>query len=440
MSHSSSPSSSLSSSSSSSSSLSSLSYSSYNYSASYSNQKKLKKMKKLKKLKIKRSSQPIKNALNISPIMNRHRNNQQPDPNDPHNHYNPNQNNQNTQSTVPASTDLESGCSSLNEKGKQNLIIGTVSVIGLFFFIFFIVLGTTRVRIDPLHNVLLKNKFSGKVNRQDVISGPKNIYFKPQISQIKFPKQWQYLLFKDGAKGKFSVTSNSSRTVEFDALVTFRLPKESITAIYTDYKENYINEILKRINEIVKNTASNFSIEDYLIQPATVGKTYSYAITTELKKIGVVTPPLSLHLRQFYIPDDIYNRYINAAIQTEISLTNQYQYNAELIRIETNTLVETIKANTTLTTRQTTAMVQNLKSEASATAAKILQDAEGTGLNKLFSTLGILGDPALIRQYLFYTKVIEGKISPNIISGKTNPNVIIGSGFGQNPSISVLSV
>jgi hypothetical protein len=281
---------------------------------------------------------------------------------------------------------------------------------------------------------MLRNSFSGKVQNK-VISGPKNLYFKGFTKQIKFLKRYQFLYFNDGNYGKFSVTSNSSRSVEFNAMVVFRIPYESVFSIYSSYRENYVNEIVKRVNEVVKNSASNFSIEDYLTQPSTIEALYSQVIKTELAKIHVDTPPLCLHLKTFFMPPDIYSRYLTSAQQSEMTLTKQYQYDAERIRLDTSTLVALVNANTTKIARETTILVQNIKAEANATASKILQSATGTGLNTLFTTLGILGNSAMINKYFFYMNVINGGLTPNVINaGSVKPSIVLGNGFSGGTS------
>eukprot|EP00164_Ancoracysta_twista_P000326 GFYU01000452.1.p1 GENE.GFYU01000452.1~~GFYU01000452.1.p1 ORF type:complete len:345 (-),score=132.10 GFYU01000452.1:96-1130(-) len=298
--------------------------------------------------------------------------------------------------------------------------VGASVCIGLVLFIFFVTFGAARVRVPPGDYALLRDTFDGTVDTTTVLSGPTNQYFTFQKEPLGFSKRIHFMDFVGG--NRLSVTTNSTRGVQIDMMVLFQVPQEAIPQLYKQYKQDYVAEARKRIIEVVKNTAPQFGLESYLVERQKIEETYFAAVQIELAIIGLTMPDHGFHLRRFYLPSDVYNQYLTAAVQDEEAKTRQFEHEAFLIRLETEKLTEQIAVNATKIRRETDILTGNLKNEATATATKTLEGAEASGMKALFDTLGIANNPSLMEKALLYIKTIDGSIKPKVVTTATGAN------------------
>lgn len=210
-------------------------------------------------------------------------------------------------------------------------------------------------------------------------------YFYPlTYKSIKFPSTFQ--------KVEFVSSVFADTGLEFDVHVVFyyRLPKNKLADIYNKYSSNYLTRILTNAKSAIKNTATQFTVNHYLMNRTYIENEFARVVSDELEdKIGVDVPVDYFKIRGIRFPDPI----ITSSLQSVVALqNNQVQQNQQAVNIvtsDTAQMVAEINARTTLIMAFADNQASKIVSDSESEANKIIISARGNGIKTTLDVLNI---------------------------------------------------
>lgn len=264
------------------------------------------------------------------------------------------------------------------------------AVLSLFTVFLVIILPLSFSYLEYYDYGLLKDKITGKVNTNRVYPGGRH-FVGPASTFIKYQGDAHFLNL--GELSVFSASdTNSSIGLEFvlDVTMTYFLIEDEVGKLHQEMASAYKKTVENRVKTSIKNEAIFVSFNDFFQSRIDVESRFRQAVVQTFEE----TPPLHCILDQFHlgriqIPDTVYSRQLESALQNEKNDREKFLQQAQIQRQLTEVEVNKINLDTEKLLRTTEA-------EASLTRVKAIADAEKmksmsvlTGLQSLFQTVGI---------------------------------------------------
>lgn len=199
-----------------------------------------------------------------------------------------------------------------------------------------------------------------------------------------------------------------SNGLEFDINVVFyyRLQKDNIGKIYKAFGTAIHNQVVNRANARIKNIAPRFTLEEYITNRPVITHALHTGLVSELANIWVDVPFDKFYLAEVKIPNEIKQRDLDAAVQTQRNIQEQNNQLAALVRKETEKLEQEINANITLIGTTAEAIRVRIQKEAEAIAEKTTSSADGLGMKNLFLQINVT-DPSIKEKYISYFAFLD---------------------------------
>jgi regulator of protease activity HflC (stomatin/prohibitin superfamily) len=238
-------------------------------------------------------------------------------------------------------------------------------------------------------------------------------------TKVSFPRLFQ-LVDLD-----LSVANKEGVSINIDMSFWYRLPKDRLSDIYSKYGTSYDTQITSVSKSIVRNTAVQFSVNDFLLKRSEIRAAMAENISLTLEDmIYIDCPEHMVQLNRIEFSASIEETHLSAAITLENNEQKEYEQNATLIREETDKMVAEYTANTTVVTRTAAANATRMTEIAEANYDQIVGEARGLGLSDTMMALGIDGDENTTQRFLKLmaildnsaTKIVDLSSSATIVS------------------------
>lgn len=231
---------------------------------------------------------------------------------------------------------------------------------------------------------------------------------------IKFPSTYQKIIFDS------TVFSENGLEFILTATTQYRLPINNLGKIYNTYSTNYDSRVLNTAKQIVKNTASSFSVNSFLknrtIIETTIGENMEIGLNMSVK---VESPSRFFKITNVIFPDSI----IETSLDTAISLQNNqiqiFQQNVDVIISDTDKMVSQILTNKNrlleFSLNAASLFISNSKSK----AAQITDNARSKGISYVCNLLNIT-DTILKSELIKVLAIIDNNSNLTMLNGLGN--------------------
>jgi len=261
---------------------------------------------------------------------------------------------------------------------------------------------------------------------------------------IKFPSTWQTIQFIPGGdevsfeedvglggsevpldkEGYDSDIPVSTRTedglaVVIDLSFQYRIRKESLKDLYSEYGKNYADFISQMARSVVRDIASQFDALEFFFNRSAV------SVSMESGLIGREADYYielgSFNLRNVDLPNSFEAAIEAVEVAKQEIKKAEYEQQAAVIRANTLILEAQAQANISLIEAETAAEIAMIEAQAAADALNITLTMEGHALANLMAELGLNSTQLLT--YL-WIKAIQEHESAWLIIGTNTPIII----------------
>lgn len=147
--------------------------------------------------------------------------------------------------------------------------------------------------------------------------------------------------------------------------------------------------------ETIKNNATLFSADEYLTARRTIEARFLQVVTAELRDVGLVELE-ALQLKQVIFPASFYRRKLDAGIQEQRNLIEEFNQNSTVIREKTRNEVVFIGNDATQKLKAFEAQGSLIVQQGKNNATRIRGAADVQGLEFLSTALGISNQTQLL--------------------------------------------
>ena len=147
--------------------------------------------------------------------------------------------------------------------------------------------------------------------------------------------------------------------------------------------------------ETIKNNATLFSADEYLTMRRTIEARFLEVVTNELRDVGLVQVE-ALQLKEVTFPSSFYRRKLDAGIQAQKNLIEEFKQNSTVIREKTRNEVVFIGNDATQQFKAFKAQGTLIVQQGKNNATRIRGEADVEGLKVLSTALGITNQTQLL--------------------------------------------
>eukprot|EP00483_Globobulimina_turgida_P001149 UN01151 len=242
------------------------------------------------------------------------------------------------------------------------------------FFTLMIMLITSFVYVEYDEYAFKKSTTTNKVDQSEVYGNGRYLWgFNHK--KVVFPKLFQ------AQELNLSVANEEGVSVQIAVSFWYRLPKEELSRIYSRYGTNYQTQLNSIARAAVRNTAVDFSVNEFLNNRSIVRDQIAENVSLALADMFIDCPAYTVQLNEIEFSATLLSTHLNAAITLENNLKKAYEKDAAQIRAETGKLVEEYLANTTVITRTAEATKTAEIETAQAKYDEIIAQARGFGIS-----------------------------------------------------------
>jgi len=260
---------------------------------------------------------------------------------------------------------------------------GCVGCIGVLLIAILIPLSFQYVEWDQ---VALKKSSVGSKTSYTTTYATGRYFWGLGYTTVSFPKIYQFVEFT-GASA-LPVKSNSV-SLTLECSFQYRLDTTQIPKIFLSYGTSFASQVVNVARSALIIAAAPYQIDDYFLNRTYVSNGLAAALQVALEQVWAIVPQHKFQLRKITFPDQVTQKYLNAAISQQQAAEKQAQQLADVYRSDTNLLVSQLNGQENSVYYAANAKSQEILKSATASAFRIQQSAEGLGLNVLFSALNI---------------------------------------------------
>mgnify|MGYP003386832207 CR=1 FL=1 len=226
-----------------------------------------------------------------------------------------------------------------------------------------------------------------------------NVYHGAETGKVY--DEGRFFLTIDNTMIKFPSTYNritissaifAENGLEFDCDSTFfyRLPKEYVGQIYDTYGTNYGSRVENTAAQIIKNVASSFSVNEFLLNRTDIKQAIAIALEEGIWTDFNIEVPQDLYeIVKITFPQSIIDVSLNTAIVLQENELFVLQQAIDIIYADTNTMVATIDVQTEQTIQFSETTATRLIEESKSTANQIALTTRGSGINIVCNELSL---------------------------------------------------
>lgn len=302
--------------------------------------------------------------------------------------------------------------------GVQNKILAGASLSLLAVILICTMVPTSFYGVEYNEYALSRYKLTNKMDYDHVYDNG-NYYLGLNYEMIKFPRSFQFETFSGNDLRVFS-----KEGLEFGVQCTFqwRILPEAIPDIYKQFRVTYRPQVLNRVIATIKNTATQYTTDDFVTKRAEIDNAITLAIGDAIDDLGFNIPADKFQFAKPILPDNVRARFLQTQIQLVKNDEQSLRQQQSLVLQETNVIVAQINSNATRTLTEANSTSTLILSQAKADAFRIIGNAEQAGLNSLFEGMNITD--AYTRSLLMKIINIEDNRDVNLYFGATPSQVL----------------
>lgn len=267
-----------------------------------------------------------------------------------------------------------------------------------------------------------KNSITNKVDTSDVYPTGRHMV-GPTISMVRFPRQYQNEAFT--GSDALSIFNEEGMDISVEVSFQYRIKEDQLMSLMTTYGTNYETKLRSVAESTLKNTATFYTINDYLNERNMIAEVFNKNVTSALSDLYIYLESSKLQVGRIILPNTQMNKFMDDAIQRQVNQKNTFQQQAKKIRDQTDREVATIQANATFIENEAAARADRIVQVAQAEADRILANAYGNGWIDAMTGLGI-EEQADQAEFLRLVGILDNPSSPQLID--SNLEVIINAG------------
>jgi len=299
----------------------------------------------------------------------------------------------------------------------MGMILGPLLGIGLLLLVIMLPLSYTYVEFDQI--AFKKSTIDNKVDISESYASGR-YFWGLSTTAVSFPSVYQRVALRDDDLVIFA-SLGSEFNIECD--VYYKLEKDKLPFIFEQFGLNYHERFEEAIKASIKNTAPEFTVDDYIRNRHIVSETFLTKLHEDMLLLNVDIQPYKFVLLDIEFPPVLQQNFLDTAVQEQLNNKAIYQQEVDLIEKTTQQLLEEIAANKTQIVQNGTATADVLIRNARAEADKIRMESVGEGIATLFAALEITSSSD--RKALFdLLTVLDSVSSPQLIVGDVG-NIII---------------
>lgn len=295
----------------------------------------------------------------------------------------------------------------LSNKSKCQLLSAIIVVSTILMIVFISVLASSFHYVEYDEYALRQHKY-GEVELDHVYTQGRYV-FSPIYKFVYLSSTFQSIDILS------AIFSNLGLEFDIHIVVYYRLPKENLGEIYHKFSLNYDDRITNIIKTTVKDIATAYTVDDYVINREMVENVFSERVHEQLKEaIGVDIPGLYFRLLDVTFPHSVINSSLTSAIELQNNQIQNYLQEVALIEAQTNLLVNGINLQTNYTLSSANIDASQIISNSMAESNKMITTARANGIQTVLSMLNITNQ-TIQTEFIRLMSILDGS-SPKIVS------------------------
>lgn len=252
-----------------------------------------------------------------------------------------------------------------------------------------ILVPMTFSKLEYYEAGLKAQKSTGTVSLDNVYE-PGNYAIGPDFTFKTFPISIQSFNQRIAVYTK-SGGDAAGTTINLDISFQYRLQTVNLAKLYKKVALAFEPLVVTYALDAIKNTAPNYSVDQYLTIRPTIEAAFQTAVTAALK-VDIFVDVVDLQLRRITFGSDYEETKLTTAIQQESN--HKEQYLAEKILVEEDTSLQVLKINNEAlkVTNEANANALKIKETAEFNAKATIETARSSGLKYMLDKLGLVTD------------------------------------------------
>lgn len=308
---------------------------------------------------------------------------------------------------------------------KAILVITCAIIVSFVLCVIIIIVSTSLNYVEWYQFAFKKNTVTNIVDRDHVYTNGRYFWGISQEA-LTFNRTYQKVSFRNNDLLVFSGGGDQNNTaaagLEFsiECDVYYRLSSEKLKDVFSDFGTEYHHRFVDAIRASIKNTAPEFSVNDYVTRRQQISVRIQEELNNDLDELHLMIEPHKFLLLSVKFPSRVLNKFQETVmkkleIDREIlsRVVNLYQKGTE-------EQIQSLTANITVINQEAEAAAQAAILEAEARGVRIHQEALGEGINRMMERLNISNPVTRAMIFQLYT------IQDNNGNGK----ILIGDDHG----------
>jgi len=260
-----------------------------------------------------------------------------------------------------------------------------------------------------------KNNLSNKVDTTKVYKNGR-YHVGPSVDMVRFQRTYQKIDFS--GRTALEVFNAEGLSLRLDASFYFKIQEKNLAKMFSAYGQKIISKAQAIAEATLKNSAVTFTIEQYLKNRPMISAQFNRNMTKAMATVYLDVEEHKFQLRHISFPDQIRDKYLDAAVVLQREKQYQFEQEAKLIRDNTLQLTKATNANTTVIKRQANATSERIIAVAKANADQLVSTARGKGIAIALSNLTVT-DPTDRKMFIKLMAILDNP-STKIIDSNIN--------------------
>lgn len=223
---------------------------------------------------------------------------------------------------------------------------------------------------------------------------------------VTFPSTYQ--LVKLTGVNSLSLFVEGGQTISVGFEFMYRLVPSLLPQLYKAFGTNYETRIVSFARARLRNTAPQFTLDDYLLRRANITNVFFADLQAELLESAFVqTRREFFFMHEVKLPSSLLTQRTQTAYNLQQQITQTYAQNASLIRVGTQQLVAQIDGQTVVVQQNATAVAAQLRSQAVSAAFSIVENAKAQMMKAIVDTLK--PSPNATAELLYYLSILDSR-------------------------------
>lgn len=251
-----------------------------------------------------------------------------------------------------------------------------------FFLLLVIILPLSFSYLEYNELGLRKGRVTGSVDTSRVYDGGRHVLGPSYVFQ-KYPASVHTVQVSN-----VSVVSSDRLETDLDITIMYFLDPARLGQLQKEFNLRYETIVRARALSAIKNTAVQFTTEQFFLNRTMVVKALHDAVRADLETNLYVKVPY-VYLAALRIPQVVAGKQLQTAIQNQINMQQLYDNQATLVRKDTATMVNGLLNQASVIVQQATANAAADILQASANATRTVEAARTAALGRLFRRLNV---------------------------------------------------